>query len=231
MSGAVVILLAAGEGERIGRGPKAFLELGGRSILSIAAEAAAACPEVGSIVVAVPAGTEARAEGMLPSGIGAAVIAGGNGRQESVRRALEAVPSDAGVIVCHDAARPFAAPELFTSVIKAVGADAPGAVPAVPPSDTVKRVRDGFVDATLPREELRLVQTPQAFVAEVLREAHRRATEAGVLRTDDAALLEWAGYPVRVVAGEPVNFKITSADDLARAERYVLDHPPAPARG
>jgi len=221
---AIVVLLAAGEGERIGRGPKAFLEIAGRPILSVAAEAAAACPEVDGLVVAVPPGSEDRAAAMLPAAKPAAVIAGGRGRQESVRLSLDAVPADAPVIVCHDSARPFAAPELFTSVIEAL-ADADGVVPALPPFDTVKRVRDGYVEATLPREGIRLAQTPQAFASMALRDAHRRAVEAGVMRTDDAALLEWAGYSVRVVAGEPVNFKITSPDDLARAERFLLDHP------
>ena len=81
----------------------------------------------------------------------------------------------------------------------------------------MKRVRDGYVETTVPRDELRLAQTPQAFVASVLREAHRRAHVEGIRRTDDAALLEWAGFRVRVVPGEPSNFKITSPEDLARA--------------
>jgi 2-C-methyl-D-erythritol 4-phosphate cytidylyltransferase len=225
VNGAVVVLLAAGEGERIGRGPKAFLDIGGRPILAVAAEGAARCPDVDALVVAVPAGAQEHASRMLPQSKPAVVVAGGKGRQDSVRLALQSVPEDVQVVVCHDAARPFAAPELFTSVIRAVGPDADGVVPALPPSDTVKRVVDGFVEMTLPREELRLVQTPQAFSAAALREAHRRARESGVVRTDDAGLLEWAGFRVRVVAGEPVNFKITSADDLARAERFVLDHP------
>ena len=224
MTGAIVVLLAAGEGERIGRGPKAFLEVAGHAILTLAAEAAAACPEVDGVVVAVPAGAEERAVAMLPAAKPVKVVAGGRGRQESVRRSLDAVPADVAVIVCHDTARPFAAPELFTSVIDALS-DADGAVPALPPFDTVKRVRDGYVESTLAREDIRLAQTPQAFAAPALRDAHARAVEAGVVRTDDAALLEWAGYRVRVVPGEPVNFKITSPDDLARAERFVLDHP------
>jgi len=148
------------------------------------------------------------------------VIAGGRTRQESVRLALASVPMDAPVIVCHDAARPFAAPELFSAVIAAL-ADADGAVPALLPPDTVKQVRDGFVESTLSRTDLRLAQTPQAFAAPALRESHRRAKESGVRCTDDAGLLEWAGYRVRVITGEPVNFKITTPDDLARAERLL----------
>src|SRR5207245_3643058 len=106
--------------------------------------------------------------------------AGGPGRQESVRLSLEAVPEETLVIVCHDAARPFAAPELFTAVIDALADGADGAVPALPPFDTVKRVRDGYVESTLSRESVRLAQTPQAFHAAALRDAHRRAAEEGV---------------------------------------------------
>ena len=223
MTGAVAILLAAGGGARLGRGPKAFLEIGGRSILSIAAGAAAACRDVEELVIVVPSGSEERTARQMAAvskpwrGVG-----GGRSRQESVRLALEAIPLERPVIVCHDAARPFAAPELFSAVVAAVEG-AGGAVPVLPLADTVKRVRNGYVESTLPREELRLVQTPQAFAAPTLRDAHARAAGAGGSFTDDAAMLEWAGYRVRAIAGEPVNFKITTADDLARAERYVLE--------
>ncbi|MCA1833176.1 MAG: 2-C-methyl-D-erythritol 4-phosphate cytidylyltransferase [Actinomycetota bacterium] len=220
-AGVVAIVLAAGEGERIGQGPKAFLEIGGRTILEIAMQAAAACPEVSSLVVAVPEGFEARAAGMAPGPKEVRVIAGGRSRQESVLVALQEIPPTVEVVVCHDAARPFAAPELFSSVIAGL-AEAEGAISALAPADTVKRVGDGFVESTVPRDGLRLAQTPQAFVARVLREVHLRAAAAGVRSTDDAELLEWAGHRVRVIAGEPVNFKITSPDDLARAELYVL---------
>jgi 2-C-methyl-D-erythritol 4-phosphate cytidylyltransferase len=91
-------------------------------------------------------------------------------------------------------------------------------VPVVPVADTVKRVRDGSVVGTEARGELALAQTPQAFRAAPLRDAHARAERDGLDFTDDASAVEWAGYRVRVVPGEPGNFKITSAEDLARAE-------------
>ena len=230
MNGAVAIVLAAGEGERLGRGPEAFLEIGGRSILSMAVAAASGCPEVDELVLAVPEGFEDLAGRSIGPSLSASsrVVAGGRTRQESVRLALGAVPEDRPVVVCHDAARPFAAPELFSAVVEAL-ADADGAVPVLPLLDTVKRVRDGYVESTLPREELRLAQTPQAFAGPALREAHARALVEAARFTDDAALLEWAGYRVRAVTGEPVNFKITTAEDLARAERYVLDTMPSEA--
>lgn len=155
------------------------------------------------------------------------VVSGGATRQESVWRGLEAMASQergsASIVVCHDAARPFASPALFDRVVDAVGgeADMRGAVPAVRSPDTVKRVSGGAVVETLPRDEIALVQTPQAFDVVALREAHVRGRELGVEATDDAMLLEAAGFAVAVVEGEAANFKITTADDLRRAEQYL----------
>jgi len=119
--------------------------------------------------------------------------------------------------VCHDAARPFASPALYSAVVSAL-ASADGAVPVLAVADTVKRVRGGIVDATEPRDGLALAQTPQAFDAAALRDAHDRAEREGVEVTDDAAALEWAGYRVSAVPGEVRNFKVTTPEDLARAE-------------
>jgi 2-C-methyl-D-erythritol 4-phosphate cytidylyltransferase/2-C-methyl-D-erythritol 2,4-cyclodiphosphate synthase len=117
----------------------------------------------------------------------------------------------------HDAARPFASPDLFTTVFSALESGADGAVPTVPVADTVKRIRDGEIVATEPREELRLAQTPQAFRVGPFLDAHERAAAAGVDLSDDAAVLEWAGYRVVSVAGEPGNVKITTGHDLEAA--------------
>jgi 2-C-methyl-D-erythritol 4-phosphate cytidylyltransferase len=217
----VAIVPAAGGGERLGLGvPKAFVELDGEPILRRAVRAVLSTDVVGSIVVAVPPGLEAAAEAALEAMGPHVVVAGGTTRQGSVHRALEILDAAADVIVCQDAARPFATAELFRSVIEEL-VRGDGAVPAVPIPDTIKRVREGIVVATEPRDDLVAVQTPQAFRASTLREAHRRAEAAGLDFTDDAAVLEWAGYRVRVVPGDPANFKITSAEDLARAESVL----------
>ena len=222
---AVALVLAAGEGERLGHGPKAFLELAGKSILQMAVDAAGGCPEIGSVIVAVPAEFEERAAAVITHTKPVTIVAGGVSRQESVRLALRTVAPSVEHVVSHDAARPFAAPEIFTSVLQALD-EADGAVAVLPPTDTVKRVERGWVVETIPREEIRVVQTPQAFVTSVLRECHERAAHEGMMFTDDAALLEWAGYRVRTVPGEPVNFKITTPADLARAEAFVLENLP-----
>jgi 2-C-methyl-D-erythritol 4-phosphate cytidylyltransferase len=148
-----------------------------------------------------------------------AVVTGGATRAESVRSGLAAVPADAEVIVVHDAARPLASPALFAAVIDAVDGGADGAVPGLPPSDTIKAVDEsGLVTDTLDRATLVAVQTPQAFRAAALRRAHQNAPSGA---TDDAMLVEAQGGSVRVVPGEPGNLKITEPDDLGAAERLL----------
>jgi 2-C-methyl-D-erythritol 4-phosphate cytidylyltransferase len=209
------VVLAAGAGERLGsEEPKAFVRLGDRSLIRIAAEVARGATD-GVVVTVDPMWVDRGVEELR--GIDPVVVrAGGATRKASVRAALEHVPSDAQVIVCHDAARPFASSGLFRAVIAGL-VDAEGAVPVLSVADTVKRVSDGLVERTLERSELVLAQTPQAFIASALRDAHERVEAAGIDVTDDSAALEWAGYRVRVVPGEPANFKITFAADLARA--------------
>ncbi|HLA92649.1 MAG TPA: 2-C-methyl-D-erythritol 4-phosphate cytidylyltransferase [Actinomycetota bacterium] len=223
MDGAVAIVLAAGSGERLGQDrPKAFVELAGRPLLAHAAGAALTCPEISLVIVAAPPGGEDLAHAMVESLGAHAVVTGGVTRRASVLAALRAVPADAAAIVCHDAARPFARAGLFARVLAALeGAD--GVVPVVPVPDTVKRVDGDVVLGTEPREGLVLAQTPQAFLAPALREAHERAERDGDEMTDDAAALERAGFRVRTVPGDPGNFKITTPEDLARAGTIALE--------
>ena len=190
-----------------------------------AAQAAAACSEVTSLVIAAPPGLEERARALVAGVKPVVVVAGGATRHRSVGLALAAIPEPTPFVVCHDAARPFASPRLFAEVLDALesSSDASGAVPVVPVSDTVKRVHDGFVVATEDRDELALAQTPQAFRATALRDAHARAAGAGLEFSDDAAALEWAGYRVAVAPGDPENFKITTEQDLARAELLAAE--------
>jgi 2-C-methyl-D-erythritol 4-phosphate cytidylyltransferase len=223
MDGAVAIVLAAGRGNRLGlETPKAFLPLAGRPILARAVSTACGSAGVGSVLVVVPPGWEDRARAIVEPFGAIGVVTGGSSRQSSVRAALEAIAPELETIVCHDAARALVSPELFDAVLQALGGW-DGVVPVVPVTDTVKRLRDGAVERTEPREAFGLAQTPQAFLAAALRDAHARADRDGVEVTDDAAAMELAGYRVRAIAGEPGNFKITTAEDLARAEAVVSD--------
>ena len=217
---AAAIVLAAGAGRRLGEAePKAFVWVGGRPLVTLSSAASAASPAIGSLVVAVPPGLEDRARGMLGGiGVPVTVVAGGDSRQASAALALAAVRDDVEVVVCHDAARPFAQPDLFSTVVEAIDEHVDGAIPVVAIADTVKRVLAGRIVGTESRDGLALAQTPQAFRIDALREAYARAEESSMSFTDDAGALEWAGYRVAAVQGDPRNFKVTSLLDLARAQ-------------
>ena len=219
---AIVILLAAGVGRRLGGPePKVLLPIGGRPVLAVAA-AAAAASGVGGLVVTFPTGWEGRARASLVDlEVDVRFVEGGETRQASVRAALEAVSASATIVAVHDAARPFASPDLFRRVLRAVEGGPDGAVPVLPLTDTVLRVRGEVVEGVESREELALGQTPQAFRTAALREAHANAEAVGASFTDDASMLRWAGYEVLAVPGDPDNVKITTLADLAHADRRM----------
>ena len=215
------IVVAGGSGRRFGS-LKQFEELGGRRVLDLSVDMARECSD--GVVVVVPAEDAEREGG----------VAGGPTRTASVRNGLAAVPADAAVILVHDAARPFASPSLYRSVIDAVLAGADGAVPGLPVTDTVKSIEvvesKGLglsgdevpaviprVTATPDRATLVAVQTPQAFRADVLRRAYVPEIDG----TDDASLVELTGGTVVVVPGELDNRKITVPEDLVWARDYL----------
>jgi 2-C-methyl-D-erythritol 4-phosphate cytidylyltransferase len=215
-----VLIPAGGVGARLGsRTPKQFLALGGGPILATTVRHFARHPAVGAIVVAAPHAFLDRARRALRGlGRGAeiTVVAGGPTRQESVWLALQAAPGNTALVVVHDAVRPFIGRALIDAVIAAARDDG-AAICALPVAETVKRVREGRVEATVDRTDLWTVQTPQAFRVDVLREAHEKARRDGVAGTDDAALVERLGQPVTVVRGLEANIKITTPGDLRRA--------------
>jgi len=220
---ASAVVVAAGAGSRLGAGePKALLEIGGRAMVSVAVGAVVSCTAIEEVVVAAPPGFEGAVAAAV-AGLGSAirVVPGGPTRQASVAAALAAVDPEAQIVVVHDAARPFASSGLFEAVVDTVASGADAAIPLLQLTDTVKRVRNGEVVGTEPRDELGLAQTPQGARAGVLRNALEQAAVARVEFTDDAALLEWAGATVRVVPGEAGNFKITTLLDLLRADELL----------
>lgn len=224
MASVAVVIPAGGLGARFGgRTPKQFLRFGAAPILAITVGHFATHPAVGAIVVAAPEGHVARARRILAPVSRRApltVVAGGRTRQDSVWLALQAVPEDAQLVVVHDAVRPLITAKLVDAVV-AAAATSGAAICALPVTETVKRVRGGLVESTLDRSELWAVQTPQAFRADLLREAHEKARRDGIVGTDDAMLVERLGHPVRVVPGLPENVKITTPEDLRRARRGV----------
>jgi 2-C-methyl-D-erythritol 4-phosphate cytidylyltransferase len=228
----LAIIVAAGQGVRMGAGrPKAFLRLGGLTLLERSLAPFLTHPRVDRVVAAVPDPEEA---GPLlgPSAAKVVLVRGGATRQDSVRCALLAAPPGADeIILVHDAARPLVTRAIIDAVIASARVSG-ASIPAVAPPDTIKQIDgDGAVVATLPRDRLRLAQTPQGFRGDLLRDAYARAERDGVTGTDDAALVERTGHKVAVVEGSPRNIKITSPGDLALAEAILASETRTGPRG
>jgi 2-C-methyl-D-erythritol 4-phosphate cytidylyltransferase len=216
------VLAAAGRGERLGSDrPKAFARLGGRPLLGESLERLEGSAWIDFIVIAAPAEWEEPAI-LLAEELGAgkvsSVVTGGASRSESVREALAEVADDAAVVLVHDAARPLLPEEVIERVLAPLSEGWDGVVPGLPVSDTVKRVEGDRVVETLERGELVAVQTPQAFVASVLREAVSGDVSAA---SDCASLVEARGGRVRVVEGDHRLVKVTSAEDLVRVDLLI----------
>jgi 2-C-methyl-D-erythritol 4-phosphate cytidylyltransferase len=216
------VLAAAGRGERLGsERPKAFARLGGRPLLAESLERLESSDWIDAIVIAAPPEWEEPsilvAEEIAATKVSSAVT-GGATRSESVRLALVDVPGDAAAVLVHDAARPLVQDDVIERVLAPLGDGWDGAVPVLPLSDTVKRVDGEQVVETLPRGELVAAQTPQAFVADVLRAALAGDVTAA---TDCASLVEARGGRVKAVPGDPRLLKVTDADDLALVESWL----------
>jgi 2-C-methyl-D-erythritol 4-phosphate cytidylyltransferase/2-C-methyl-D-erythritol 2,4-cyclodiphosphate synthase len=228
------IIAAGGRGLRLGGGtPKQLLSLHGRPVLERSVTAFLAHPEIAEVVVALPADLAADVPAYLTgTSKPLRVVIGGGRRQDSVYNAFQAIDARADVVVVHDGARPFASADLISRTIAAAAASG-AALAALVARDTVKRITNPaavpFVIETLLRESIVLAQTPQAFRTDVLRAA-LAAGEPTVDATDEAALAERAGYPVRIVEGEATNIKLTTPDDLPIAEAIARGSNPLPAR-
>lgn len=213
------VLVAAGRGTRMGmRDNKVFADLEGVSVLVRSVRALAACGAVDGIVLVTAVGERARAQQVLrEAGLLEAVreiVDGGEDRQSSVYNGLKLVPAEAEYVWVHDGARPLVTEQVLLATLDSARRQGTG-VAAVPLKDTVKRVdADGIVLDTPPREALRAVQTPQAFRATLIREAHAWAAQHSVAATDDAALVEAMGERVQLVAGDVENIKITTPEDI-----------------
>ena len=227
MNGVWAVLAAAGSGERLGADrPKAFAKLRGRVLLAESLERLERSDWIDSIVIVAPEGWEEPSILLaeeLSAGKVSSCVPGGATRAESVRAGVGEVPEEAAVILVHDAARPFLPEEVVERVLTALGEGWDGAVPGLRVSDTIKRTSpDGSVVETLDRNGLVAVQTPQAFVAPIL----RRAFETSLQNvTDCAALVEAAGGRVGVVEGDARLLKITTPNDLRLVERLLEDAP------
>ncbi len=220
------VVVAGGSGERLGADqPKAFVAFGEDPLVAASVSALDEHPAVDGIVLVVPEGWEERATFMcdeIGAGKVAVAVAGGPSRSDSVALGVAEVPDAAALILVHDAARPNLPADLVDRVLAGFADGADGVVPGLPVADTVKRVdAAGRIVETLPREELRAVQTPQAFRADVLRRALQADDRAS--GTDCASLVERQGGDVRVVEGDPRCLKVTTRADLERALELRID--------
>ncbi len=220
-----VIVVAAGSGSRLGHSePKAFVPLAGRTLLERALLGVFGMREPAQVIVVAPADRLDAARAIADSAAGpfddrVDVVAGGASRQDSVNRGLAVVRPGVLTVLVHDAARALTPSALCDAVVDAVRATGNGVVPGLAVVDTIKRVDGhGAILGTVDRSALSAVQTPQGFPRDVLVAAAAAATGES---TDDAAMVASAGYPVNVIEGDALAFKITTPWDLRRAESLL----------
>ncbi len=213
------IIPAAGSGVRLGADvPKAFLALGGLSLLTRSALAMSTVADV--LIVAAPADAlDEASEQLAQVDAEIHIVAGGEHRQESVANALRMVPEDVSIVLVHDAARPLVPIEVTQNVVAAIRNGAKAAIPVLPLVDTIKRVNNnGIAIETVDRNQLRRVQTPQGFDRATLDLAYQNPE---VVATDDAGLMDALGVAVVTVAGDERSLKITTMADVQHALSLV----------
>ena len=218
-----VVIPAAGQGKRMGAGyNKQFLALMGEPILAHAIRPFQESPLVSEIIIVGAEGDLATIKELVEHhryNKVAVICKGGLQRQDSVRAGVQVLSSIIRRVVVHDGARPLLTLEMFHRFIEETE-NYSAAIMGIPVKDTIKQVDEsGKVIATLPRELLRAVQTPQIFERAILEESHLQAESSGYYGTDDASLLEWMGYSVHVAEGDLENIKVTTPEDLWLAER------------
>ena len=230
MSRVTALIVAAGEGRRIGaEAPKTYLPICGRPMVLRTLDRFFATRTVERVVLVIAANDLSRCETMLrdDSSLGKCawlLQGGGATRQQSVSKGLEKIDANTELVIVHDGARPFVSPGLIDRCVEAAR-DKSAVVVGLQARDTIKTVSgDRWVQTTPNRNSLWEIQTPQVFRTDWLVEAHDRAVRDGVDATDDAMLLERMGKPVFVLDGERTNFKITTPDDVWLAETLIREN-------
>ncbi len=200
--------------------PKAFLPVNGQPLFTFSLRTIARLPSLQSLILVVASEWQAKAREIsdaLKLHIRLRVTPGGEERQDSVAAGL-ALVEESDLVLVHDAARPFATLDLFNRCI-AAAAESGAAIAAIPAKDTIKLAGpEQTIRETIDRSGVWLAQTPQVFRVDLLKRAYERARRDQILGTDEAALVELLGAPVRLVVGEEANRKITTPDDLEWAE-------------
>ena len=218
------VILAAGLGKRMQAGHnKQFIEICGQSVLTHTLTVFAQIPEIAKIVLVVRVGEEDTCQNMIPKiAENKTVLAiGGKERQDSVHNGIRAITWECEYILIHDGARPLITEEVIRRTLLAAQ-NSGAAICAVPVKDTIKQAdSDGNVLATIPRESLWAVQTPQVFRADLIRRAYENAYVHNHYGTDDASLVEYLGEKIKIVTGDYENIKITTPEDIPTAEQIL----------
>ena len=220
------LIPAAGRGRRLAQEtPKAFISIGGAPLFTFALERFEACPTVQEIVLLVPDEKAIRQAQEIIREAGfrkvVRILPGGAERQDSVYAGLKALDPQTDIVLIHDGARPFLSIDLIRRIVEETRVWK-SVVAAVPVRDTIKEISaEGYVRRTLDRRHLWEIQTPQGFLFPLLLEAHERAREEKYYGTDDAALIEQFGLPVKVIHGDRLNIKITTPEDLILGEAIL----------
>ncbi|MGC4191198.1 MAG: 2-C-methyl-D-erythritol 4-phosphate cytidylyltransferase [Thermomicrobiales bacterium] len=217
------VVVAAGKGERFGHGGKVLAACAGHPLLAWSLDALETASSVRDVVVVFGNHTEDEVRTLIVGGRWtkvAAIVPGGANRHASVRAGIDALAPDVEVVLVHDAARPLAEPVHFDAVAGVAG-DSGAAILATPVADTLKRVTEGTIEATVPRVGMWAAQTPQGFRLAEYREALARTTGHEDEFTDDASMFEVLGWPVRIVPGSRSNLKVTVPEDLVLVEALL----------
>ena len=230
------LLAAAGKGSRLGAPiPKAFVSLRGVSLVERSIRGMVTSDVVDQIIVLVSPDMEDYARelfakrGVFKLGVGIRLVHGGGERADSVWAGLQAIEEDDGIVLIHDSARALTPPGLIARVAQSVLAGNAAVIPVLPVADTIKRVAEGAVVDTPPRDTLRAVQTPQGFDLRTLRAANQEffaQSHPSFTPTDDASLMEWYGKRVLCVPGDPMAFKVTTPMDMVMAQHITDDVEP-----
>ena len=230
------LLAAAGKGSRLGAPiPKAFVSLRGMSLVERSIRGMVTSGVVDQIIVLVSPDMEDYARelfakrGVFELGVDTRLVHGGGERADSVWAGLQAIEEDDGIVLIHDSARALTPPGLIARVAQSVLAGNAAVIPVLPVADTIKRVAEGAVVDTPPRDTLRAVQTPQGFDLRTLRAANQEffaQSHPSFTPTDDASLMEWYGQRVLCVPGDPMAFKVTTPMDMVMAQHITDDVEP-----
>jgi 2-C-methyl-D-erythritol 4-phosphate cytidylyltransferase len=222
-----VVIPVAGRGRRFGGDTlKQYLEIGNVPTIVLTLQKFVSLKEVSCGVVVAAENEVDRTYQLLSTLKGFEnrfdVISGGDNRQDSVYRGIKHIPPDTDIIVVHDGVRPLVSTRIILNSIKTAAAEG-ACVTAVPAKETIKRVQKEQVIETLPRDQLWQVQTPQSFKYSILRDAHEKAYKNNFYSTDESALVEWFGFPVKVILGAYTNIKITTEEDIKLARLFYQE--------